>query len=295
MGDMMGALWISRGGGGSAVVPSLAVESVTDIDITFSKRVSTVPILTKGIDSTFPLEGGSGMSISFSFKRNAPIAADDTSSDSRLWSNAKWYHALTDLINVWQLRTNGYLISYNDGVFDEGTDNITPYVAAISGERGYIKKISRRYSSNYNTVISGTIDFVIGTAYVSTDRTEAVDEYETIGDITLSPGTLGEKYIYVDPVGAIGVTASTFYREFATTGRKISAPMVYIADSSITSTSVDFIAPQVPSSWMAIARNTNTKFNGWTYNGSNYTAGSKINVNLTDNVKPTIELTANWA
>ena len=291
----MGALWISRGGGGSAVVPSLVVESVTDVDLSFSKRVSTVPILTKGIDSTFPLEGGSGMTISFSFRRNAPIAADDTSSDSRLWSNAKWYHALTDLINVWQLRTNGYLISYNDGVFDEGADNVTPYIAAISGERGYIKKITRRYSSNYNTVISGTIDFVVGTAYVSADRTEAVDQYATIGDIILHPGELRNKHMYIDPEGKIDVTTSAFYGEFATTERKISAPIVYIADSSITSTSVDFIAPQVPSSWTTIARTANTKFYGWSYKGSIYKAGSKINVDLRDNVKPIIELTADWA
>ena len=274
---------------------SIAVETITNMDISFSKRVTTIPILSKGIDATFPLEGGSGMNISFTFKRDSPLNPDDTSADSRLWTNVKWYRALTDLIDVWQLRTDGYIISFNNGVF-ENDRTVSPYVASISGERGYIKRISRNYVAGYNTLISGTIDFVIGTAYVSTDRPEVVDRYEAIGEIVLKPGALKDKSIYVNPVGDIGVTAGSYFGEFATRDRKISAPMIY-TDSGVRVMSVSLIVPPAPSSWLSIARNANAEFAGWRYNGEDYMPDSEMIVTVPENAQDidvSIELTAIW-
>jgi len=149
--------------GGSSVQLTIDLGTVTNISRTVSKKSMVTPIVSQPMRDAFPIESGNSQSMSLSFKRTD---SRTTSSDnlnpttlaiSQAHSNKRWYADLTDAIDRWQAKTNGCVLHY---VSD------TPYIPSFE-KVGYIKNISRTYKNDFNEVISGSLEFVVGTMYVN--------------------------------------------------------------------------------------------------------------------------------
>lgn len=279
---MVGTLRITRSGakGGK----ELEVSCITDIDISFSKRVSVTPIVSKGMDSTFPLENGSNMSISFSFTRKNPDVVDNDSDNQALWSNSRWYDMLTSMVNVWQLKSNGYIFQYNE-MTDESYLSNTPTIY----ERGYIKKVSRKYNSKHNTILTGTIDVSVGTAYVETERPTADEKYAFDINYVMNPGDLGENEVFLSNGASTEVDLKDVYSK-ALIDIKLTPSVEFVGDGWDT---ITICAPYPPTIWNTLADMGRVHFIGWDHNGTTYLAGDSISVskgNTTDNI-----LVAKWA
>ena len=160
----------------------LDVGSVTDISQSITKATSTIPLVSMGADRAFQLETGNTMQYDISFKRKNPVNHDNTSTDSTNWSNRKWYNEMTALIDRWQMKTDGCKITYKPDVTN-------PYVPAIDAN-GYIKVLTRNYTSKFNEIIEGTIQFVVGTIYTMKSP-KAQPEQKKYVPMFLNCGTVG--------------------------------------------------------------------------------------------------------
>ena len=174
---------------------NILFDIITDASLTANKSVSSKPIVSKGTQSTFSVEGGSTMTYSFTFVRNNPIDFDNTSEDMTKWSNNVWYDEVTKLIDRWQMRTDGCVIRFNaDYIYENGglvdIRPINPNTIMVADKQVYIKNITRTYNANYNTVISGTIDFVVGRMHIATASTVINREQSPYIACSLRPGAL---------------------------------------------------------------------------------------------------------
>lgn len=270
--NMVGTLRISRSRSDGSKV--LEVSCITDLDISFSKRVSTVPIVSKGMDTTFPLENGSNMSISFTYSRKNPDEIDDASEDQSKWSNSRWYDMLTSLVNVWQLRYNGFRIQYND---DSNTflDN-TPTI----DERGYIKRVTRGYNSKHNTLITGTIDVSIGTAYVETVKPDANESYSFDINLEMTSGNLSSCKIFLSNGAETGITVGEIFPSEALANVKISPSVTYdlLSEWDVVSVAV----PYPPALWNTLGNMCRLNFLGWVFKGSTYQPGVQVQISKGD-------------
>lgn len=164
----------------------LDVDVITGANMTMNKKVMTTPIVSQGVDSTFPLESGSGMNYTFTFSRRNPPIPNDESTDTTLWSNEKWYSSLTTLMDRWQARTNGFIFSFNE-------DGSNPHRFIMNRERGYIRTLERVYEANNNSLITGDIVITIGTMYMNAESTRLDSAYIPAVQYTyveLDPGEL---------------------------------------------------------------------------------------------------------
>lgn len=132
--------------------------AITSIRASITKATSTIPLVSMGVDRAFQLETGSTLVYYIDFKRKSPIDYDNSSSESTDWSNKQWYDVTTALVNRWQMKTDGCTLTFTPTV-------LNPYVAPVN-VNGYIKVLSRRYTNDYNELISGSIQFVVGTTHV---------------------------------------------------------------------------------------------------------------------------------
>ena len=132
--------------------------AITSIRASINKATSTIPLVSMGVDRAFQLESGSTLTYNIEFKRKSPIDYDNTSSDSTMWSNRVWYGEVTKLINRWQMRTDGCTLTFEPSVTN-------PFVPAINAN-GYIKVLSRKFTNTYNELITGSIQFIVGTTHV---------------------------------------------------------------------------------------------------------------------------------
>lgn len=181
---MSATLRISYGIGTDVV--HIDVQTVTAVSVSVNKKVVSTPIVSKGVDATFPLESGCGKRYSFSFSRVNPTNPSDDSEDTNLWSNEKWYSNMTALMDRWQARTDGCIINFN-------ADGTNPHQCVIDNERGYIRTLERKYDTNSNVMITGEIDISIGTMYMSREPVGLAGLYLPPVDYTyavLDPGTL---------------------------------------------------------------------------------------------------------
>lgn len=285
---MTGILRIRREGNGSFA--DLIVHYITNVEISFSKRVATTPIISKGMDSTFPLESGSGMTLSFTFSRKNPENVDDESDDQMRWSNAKWYDMLSSMVNRWQLRTNGYILYYNDIEDTSISSEPNPYVASIK-ERGYIKRVTRRYSSNHNTLITGTIDVSVGTTYVSTDRYEVDEKYAFNLTVAFEPGELKNK-VLKNASEDTGAVVSAVFGDLITNPITLSPSSLYVSIDGTSYSTIQVTLPHPFSLWASIADWCEVEFLGWEYDGAVYRPGSVLPINVS---APKGNIVATWS
>ena len=123
--------------------------AITNVTETVQKRTGITPVVTKGMQRAFPIETGNSHSYDLSFTRKNPENAVESGTDSTRWSNAYWYRQLTNIMDRWQARTDGFMLYYEE-------DNTNPNFPSFSAG-GYVKSISRTYNLNYNEVISGSL------------------------------------------------------------------------------------------------------------------------------------------
>ena len=139
---------------------SIDMGTITGWSNTVQKRGSGYPIVTQGMQNTFPIENGNSQSYTFNFTHYNGQNGE---------TNAAWYAKVTACMDRWQARTNGCNI-----VYTPDADN--PYAEALDLE-GYIKSITRNYSNEFNEVITGSIEFVVGTMHVDDDPPAGAESY----------------------------------------------------------------------------------------------------------------------
>ena len=127
------------------------VGTVTSWSNSVTKRGSAYAIVTQDVQNSFPIENGNSQSYSFSFKHT---------NGQNGKTNAAWHQEMTAIINRWQARTDGCMIRYVP-------DSDNTYVQTMELE-GYVKSLTLDYKNDYNEVISGTLEFAIGTMHVHT-------------------------------------------------------------------------------------------------------------------------------
>ena len=160
--------------------------SVTDIKPTITKAVSTIPLVSMGADRAFQLETGSTLEYNISFSRLNPSNPDDTSEESTNWSNAYWYEQVTKLTDRWQMRTDGCKLTYKPSITN-------PYVPSID-VNGYIKMLTRTYNNKFNELITGTIQFIVGTMYVLSSPLKKEPEQKKYKVLILDPNTTSNEF-----------------------------------------------------------------------------------------------------
>lgn len=124
--------------------------TITSVSPQFSKSCTVVPLVSLRMEDTFAVESSSTETYQFGFT----YRGDDM---------AAWYNGITDAVNRWQCRTNGFVLNYTPDADD-------PYIPAMRNVRGYVKEVNRLYSSTSNEVVSGTLTFQVGTMYVTTSN-----------------------------------------------------------------------------------------------------------------------------
>lgn len=155
---------------------SIDFGTVTSYSEPFSKSCMVVPLVSLPEDRTFAVETGCSMRLSLRFTRVTPESPDDSSSDTTKWSNGKWYSTLSTFVDRWQCLTDGFKL-----IVEPGDEN--PYIpdhsSSLSGYghplNGYVKNLIRTFSAGNPTVITGTLDFYVGTMYVKNKRATPFD------------------------------------------------------------------------------------------------------------------------
>lgn len=134
--------------------------TITAFSDSFTKSVMTTPIVSLPTDCTFPLETGATLTYTASFSRVSPMDYDDNSEDSDKWCNATWVERVCTLANRWQARTDGYMMVFRETDVD-GKPN--PYVPQRK-EKVYIKKLTIDTVAGYTDLVTGSIQFKVGSA-----------------------------------------------------------------------------------------------------------------------------------
>ena len=130
----------------------VSLGTIKSISNTFQKKANVTPIVSLNMQSAFPLETGNSQSISISFQHY-------NGQDGK--TNAEWYTELTQFVDRWQAKTNGCIL------------NLTPPEAfpyqgdLFKNVGGYVKSLTRAYTSDFNELISGSLEFVVGTMCVN--------------------------------------------------------------------------------------------------------------------------------
>ena len=205
---------------------SLDVGCVVSVNISMNKAVSTIPLVSMGVDRTFQLETGSSLQYTVTFKRQNPTDHDDTSTNSLDWSNAHWYYKMNEAINRWQMKTDGFRLVYTPDV----TNPYTPPIDA----NGYIKTFTRKYSNKFNDLIEGSFVFVVGTMHVLSSNIHRTPVTKTYSVVILKSSTSD------DPDHTLG-----------------DDDVVYMVNGN------NLILPDMPPSWTKYADYMNISLTGW--------------------------------
>lgn len=140
------------------------IQSVAD---TYTSKVIQIPIVVYGYTGAFCMDLGVQREMSINYIRTMPTIVNDDSGDSRDWSNAKWIEALKNVMNRWQMRTDGnklYLLRPRviEGVIEQ--DPMNPYYEEYDGVNCYITSLPVKYESTPHS-LSGSVELSIGTLY----------------------------------------------------------------------------------------------------------------------------------
>ena len=166
--------------------------TVTSITNSVTKRGSAYPIVSQGVQNSFPIENGNSQSYTISFTHYNGQNGE---------TNAVWMKKMMDMMDRWQARTDGFMLTY------------TPESAYMDTRTvgGYIKTMSIPYGNDYNEVLSGRIEFAVGMMHVNnisapSDAESYSDMYILMSDANranwflLSHGGGADKYSCVESV-----------------------------------------------------------------------------------------------
>lgn len=148
---------------------------IQDISDSYSAMLTTIPIAPFGYSGTFCMDRGVQRSLSVGIVRVSPASPDDSSTDSKRWSNSKWISMLRAMTDRWQMMTDGVrLFMYvpkekahnvvaldskysldTDGSINGGTTSVNAYIA----------QLPLSYSSDSVHKISLSMTFRVGTIY----------------------------------------------------------------------------------------------------------------------------------
>lgn len=126
------------------------VGTVTSWENSVQKRGSAYPIVSQGVQNSFPIENGNSQSYTFQFKHV---------NGQNGQTNAAWMGQMTATVDRWQARTDGCRLVYT-------SQNI--YVKDMV-LYGYIKSITLNYRNDFNEVITGTLTFTVGRMSINVD------------------------------------------------------------------------------------------------------------------------------
>ena len=138
-----GKLIISYNGG-----PTIDFGSVNSVSTTYRKSVTVVPLVSLPMDSTFAVESSSDLTHSFRFTRKNGV-------DGK--TNKKWYEELTEAMDRWQAKTNGFRLQF----IPKDNPNVMPLDI-----NAFMKTCSREYKKGEPEQIYGSIDFYEGTMHL---------------------------------------------------------------------------------------------------------------------------------
>lgn len=206
-GDVQRAILITPGH------KAIEIHNIQTVTETYNVSLDVKPIVVYGYKRSFCMDLGVSKQISIQYTRPGlpypqntiaptPHECDNSSGDSRRWSNAKWIEGMQELLNRWQMRTNGselFLLRPGLGRLsgtETDADPMRSYITRIIGDNCYISEFSVPYADSPYS-ISGTVGLTIGTLYpkVSSRPLVTVNFYQPIynpGDYP--PGTMNNPY-----------------------------------------------------------------------------------------------------
>ncbi len=152
-------------------VGTIDLGTIQDISDSYSAILTTIPVVPLGYSGTFCMDTGVQRSLSVSVVRVSPVNPIDNSeaTDSTQWSNAKWIRTLKELMDRWQMMTDG--VKLHMYVPADRVNNVPPidnkYTGASSTKsvNAYITSMPITYTSDSVHKVSMTISFKIGTIY----------------------------------------------------------------------------------------------------------------------------------
>ena len=154
---------------------SLDFGAIQSIDRTYNAVLTTIPIVCYGYTGSFCMDLGVKGIVTINYIRTSPNNPDNTSYDSRKWSNAYWVKKFKELTNRWQMRTNGSTLylkrpdldRLTDGIYDNGMrhDPMKEYLSEINGDNCYITSAPVKYDTGNPYMIKNSVTFSIGTLY----------------------------------------------------------------------------------------------------------------------------------
>lgn len=148
---------------------------IQDISDSYSAMLTTIPIAPFGYSGTFCMDRGVQRSLSVGIVRVSPASPDDSSTDSRRWSNSKWISMLRAMTDRWQMMTDGVRLfmyvpkekAHNvvalDSKYSLDADGFIN--GGMTSVNAYIAQLPLSYSSDSVHKISLSMTFRVGTIY----------------------------------------------------------------------------------------------------------------------------------
>ena len=114
-------------------------DTIPAINEQISASITRVPIVTFRADQAFAFDAGTTSNLSFTIIRTQKPDADDDTTDSRLWTNAKFEEMLVKYIDRWQAETDGCTLEF---------------VPMVESQRAFVNNSSKAYAIHENVYLS---------------------------------------------------------------------------------------------------------------------------------------------
>ena len=144
----------------------LDVSEIQSVSKSYRASNTVIPIVCFGYRRSYVMDLGTTASVSIKYVRVEPANPTPATQtgDSRLWSNADWLQYLRDMVNRWQLRTNGQkLYLLNPAQSSERAQPAS--MMEMICTNCYIADAPVSYSDLGSHAISGSLELYLGTLY----------------------------------------------------------------------------------------------------------------------------------
>ena len=176
----------------TAGYPSLDFGYIQKITETYAATLWPKPIVCKGYSGAFCMDLGVTKQVTVNFLRTCGTwpkdpehptesECDDSSGNSKRWSNAKWVSEVKKVLDRWQMLSNGsrlYILRPDNPRLlsddEQSSDPMHTYYTEICGERCYLTGVPVVYDENPQT-ISGSVTFAIGTVYPQRPEADTIN------------------------------------------------------------------------------------------------------------------------
>ena len=142
--------------------------NIQSVSETYQTKVLQIPIVVYGYTKSFCMDMGVQKTVSINYIRTSPQTVNDSSGDSRDWSNAKWIEMLKNVMNRWQMRTDGNKLYVLRPILERPDnspfDPMEQYINELDGDNCYITSLPIRYESTPHA-LTGSIELAMGTLY----------------------------------------------------------------------------------------------------------------------------------